>query len=388
MLGLSSGETLTSREYRVIDEPLNVADAHARYAPTQRMLSEVIPRFGLSFIEATRVGQREADRRGFEAFMKLSGQSQVVASNLKVIPVYSSSVALEIVANAIGSAHALVQMPTFDNIPAILSRNSVEPQPYDFGQGPPPSGLFPGAPVVLVSPNNPTGEFLTADEFSATARSCRVDSRLLVLDASFRLFEPRACFDHIAILENEGCSFVVIEDTGKVWPTTDLKLAYVVTSAETEPAIVSVADDVLLNVSPFISLLIEMLATGSGYLEEVRGLIAANRQFLRSALSDLALRDIVTIPHPESMASVELVQVRRNRVDAGRAPLLDEFERAGVAVLPTESFWWSLEDGTSPPTVVACDEFRFALSRDQRPFADAVTRACEVLANRFPFCDE
>ena len=370
-------EKLTTREVRFIDEPFNVADAHARFAPTRLMLGDLVPQLDVLFLEATRIGQRAADKRGYDSFMGLSGQSSAVELQSRFIPVYSSSVALEIVANVLAMRwqSALVQIPTFDNIPAILTRNRVHASPYDFFAGAPPASLAPGAPVVVVSPNNPTGSFLSEDELLQLATACASGSRPLILDASFRLFDEEACFDHYAILRQSECEFVVIEDTGKIWPTTDLKVAYLVASPSLDPMIRSIADDVLLNVSPFVSLLVEALASDPRYLGEVRDLVARNRGRLQAGLGAFVSENHVRFPHGASKASVELLQVSRQLL--GQTSLSEVLEAAEVVSLSSESFWWSgsheIEERAE------WSEVRIALSRDEDPFGAVVDRTAEVL---------
>jgi aspartate/methionine/tyrosine aminotransferase len=228
---------------------------------------------------------------------------------------------------------------------------------------------------VLVSPNNPTGKFLDPTQLEDVASRCAAQGGPLVLDASFRLFEPEALFDCAQILDRSGCEFVVIEDTGKIWPTTDLKLAYLVASSGLAPGIQEVADDILLNVSPFVSLLIESLAGRAEYVEEVRQLIERNREVLRSHFQALVAEGLVRFPHLCSRASVEVVQCRRS---SDSAQLVDDLDVAGVAALSTDGFWWA----GNRVDASDWDEVRVALSRDEAPFDEAVVRMVHAIAER------
>jgi aspartate/methionine/tyrosine aminotransferase len=235
--------------------------------------------------------------------------------------------------------------PTFDNIPDILKRRGVPLQAISVAaSGGYASNVLaairtrPGQAIFIVSPNNPTGEYLSVEEFTEIAMTCAALRCVLILDASFRLFEPEAMFDQHSILAAAGTDYVIIEDTGKYWPSLDLKLSYIFASPALRTTLQSIHEDILLNVSPFVSLLVSRFAKMSAAdgLRSVREPIAANRRALRDFLA-IHLQACTT-PFADSRVSVELVRLP----DGWRADhLTRRLESNGLAVLPGNLFFWN-----------------------------------------------
>ena len=114
---------------------------------------------------------------------------------------------------------------------------------------------------------------------------------VLVIDASFRLFDSRCCYDVYKVLNDARASYIVVEDTGKIWPTLDIKLAFINCSIDIEDRIRQVHQDFFLKLSPFVCLLVEKFCQSSmdDDLASVRQLIADNRQRLRATICDSGL---------------------------------------------------------------------------------------------------
>ena len=346
---------LTELEIAAIGCGVNVADGHARQELTssQRKIVNRLP--GL-FAEAATASAAGLDWRAQQAYLSAVGQHTAMAGS-EVLTCYSSSVAMEILgrsAYAAGIRRVAIIHPTFDNIPDIMRGVGMTLQPVSeeaLADG--TAALPAGTELLLVTtPNNPTGAVLAADALAHWARACAASGVILVLDTSFRGFDERAQYDHYAVLAEQGCRYVVIEDTGKLWPTLDLKAGFLVFRRGDELPVRRVYTDLLLGVSPMILLLIHEFAddAAAGGFGELRQFIAANRGLLRGELAACAP---ISFPDAGSRISVDRIRVPAGTTGTG---LWQALRDDGVHVLPCRQFHWADPD--------AGDRFvRVALSR-------------------------
>ena len=109
-----------------------------------------------------------------------------------------------------------------DCIPALLRARGLQLVPLSERvlQAGDPFAAHPEIEAVLVAnPNNPTGTVLSAPALERLARACAERGAPLVIDQCFRAFDPRAQYDTYALLDGTGVEYVIVEDTGKLWPT-------------------------------------------------------------------------------------------------------------------------------------------------------------------------
>jgi aspartate/methionine/tyrosine aminotransferase len=195
----------------------------------------------------------------------------------------------------------------------------------------------------------------------------------VILDWTFRFFSALDQWDQYAILERSGVSYVCIEDTGKTWPSLDLKCSILAVSEDLYRPIRDVHNDVLLNVSPFVLLLLrEYLRDSSrrGLDASVRYPVETNRRRLRTALQPSILAPIPG----EARVSVEWVRIESTEAES--IDVVDLLAGIGVGILPGDQFFWA------DPR--AGREFiRFALARDPATF-DLVCARIEALISRLP----
>jgi DNA-binding transcriptional MocR family regulator len=161
--------------------------------------------------------------------------------------------------------------------------------------------------------------------------------------------------------------YVVIEDTGKIWPTLELKLGLLAFSEGCTLELGGAASDLLLTVSPFVLLLVERLAAeaADGGLGRLHALIAHNREILASALKGTG----AAIEHPESRTSVALVRLP-DGVHGQR--LWRDLASKGLYVLPANAFFWA--------EPAEGDEFvRVALARDPDILGLAATELARAI---------
>lgn len=365
-------KNLTELEYLAINSPLNFADGHARQNLTmsQMRIIDDLPRL---FRECASTPVDDLERSAVSAYFMLLGQQGFPAGDKRVLSCYSSSVAMEIVARALITevSSLLLLHPTFDNIPDILRGVGMklvplaEEQLHDDDLD--PALLASVGALFVTTPNNPTGRVVSRDRLRALAAQCARRGKVLVLDTSFRAFDTRAHYDHYQVLEASGCRWMVIEDTGKIWPTLDLKVGWIVTSAELGLPVPKIYSDILLGVSPFVLKLVGRFASdaAAGGLAALHRFIAENRQIIRCALADIPG---VCFPDATNRGSVERIGLgARSGLEVWQA-VLDRH----VYLLPCQQFYWA-------DPLAGSNSLRIALARPTSSLALAARELRSVL---------
>jgi aspartate/methionine/tyrosine aminotransferase len=361
-------KNLTQLEMAALDAPINLADGHPRQPLTPSQL-RIVESLSQLYSEAEQASIPELERTTSCEFVTALGQDTACDPSLEMKACYSSSVAIQMVATALARRTRRVGLvdPTFDNIPALLRAAGLElvavPE-ADFVLDP---GSCAGRAevVFLTSPNNPTGQVVAEPALRELAAACARAKTMLVMDASFRGFDRRAQYDHYEVLLESGCEFVVVEDTGKIWPSLELKLGFLVYPAASSLALSKIYSDILLSVSPFTLSVVRAFTADyvAGGADQLHALVATNRAAAREVLGDSG----ASSPDRDSRLSVERVHLPSPiRADAASRELI----RRGVHVLPCGPFHWhEWSEG---------NEFlRIALARSR----DDVVRGCRELAN-------
>jgi enduracididine biosynthesis enzyme MppP len=330
---------LTELELPALESGINVADGHARQEPTASQ-HKIIDRLPELFWQAAETSVSVLDREAQEAFLTALGQHTAVV-DAEVLTCYSSSVAMEIFSLALmtsGVRKAALIHPTFDNIPDILSRAGMRLVPVGEEGLADGSAELPADVEVLfiTTPNNPTGWILSREVLGHWARICAARGIILALDTSFRGFDKRSHYDHLAVLAEAGCRYVVIEDTGKLWPMLDLKAGFLVFHRREPLPLRRIYTEVLLGVSPLVLLLVRCLAedAGEGGFAELHHFIQSNRDLLRGRLAGAGSPS----PDPASRISVERIVVPPG---TSGTELSHSLRRSGVHVLPCRQFHWA-----------------------------------------------
>jgi enduracididine biosynthesis enzyme MppP len=332
---------LTELEILALQDEVNVSDGHARQDLTQGQ-REIVDSLTDIFYEAADTPVLEVERRAQRAFFEAMGQSTAAVDQGRVLSCYASSVAMEIVARAMVGRIETVRLihPTFDNIPDILKGVGLGLVPVEedtLAQGNATDVLPRGTEALfLTTPNNPTGRIVDQERLTFIANECARRGVLLLLDTSFRGFDRRAQYDHYAILDASGTQYVVIEDTGKLWPTLDAKVGMLVHSAGLDLPIHKVYTDILLGVSPFLLALMERFAldAGNGGLDELHQQMDERRAIVRATLAGTRT---VAFPDADSRVSVERLELSPPRT---ATEVWRELWSRRVHVLPCGPFHW------------------------------------------------
>jgi len=349
---------LTQMEKPALVAEVNVADGHPRQSltPSQR---EIVARFPELFYRSCREDFDELEARSQAAYLAAVGQRSVPVGTGRVLSCYSSSVAMSVLSRCLAATLSTVRLvnPTFDNIPDILRSWGLALVPV--AEEELASGEWTEAAaeerecVFLTAPNNPTGWWLPEEGLEALATACAARGSILAIDASFRGFDERMQFDGYEVLDATGVDYVVIEDTGKLWPTSELKLGLLVLGPTTDLGIENALSDILLSVSPFVLALVEAFSEdgADGGLAELRRFVSSNRDRVRAALAG---SERLRLEDPDSRASVA-----RLRLDDGLSAreVWETLRARGVHTLPGARFHWA------DPEQGDC-YLRIALSRD------------------------
>lgn len=354
---------LTGYERVALGSRFNLSDGHPRHRPfpTQERIIGNLPEL---FWESRVRRPYEVEREAHAAFFSALGQYRAYQDELPVLSFYSASVAMDTLARALQARTKGISLihPTFDNIADLLrSRGhrlfAIEEDALSSG-----GNVFANGSadcVFITSPNNPTGWILSRERLRSVCMEAQDRGAIVVLDCSLRGLDPRAMFDHYSVLLSSGVEFVVIEDSGKLWPTQELKVGFLVDGAPSLN-LENFASDVLLCVSPLTLLLITKFADDYGDCGrgQLHSLVQERRSTLRAALAPIGF----VAADPNSLCSVE-----RLRLPPGLTA--DECHRrlslSGVEVLPCRPFFWS-----SPS--MGRDFIRVALARESSVFDDAL----------------
>jgi enduracididine biosynthesis enzyme MppP len=362
---------LTQLECMALNSPLNLADGHARQDLTSSQ-REIIRELPDLFAEGIKRPAEELERSAVNTYFSMLGQHSFPTGPGRLLSCYSSSVAMEIVARSLATAIKSIALihPTFDNIPDILKGVGLHLAPLPEEQlrdGDLDAVISSVGGIFVTTPNNPTGRVLSEARLQYIANKCAERDIIFVLDTSFRGFDTRAHYDHYALLEASGCRWIVIEDTGKLWPTLELKVGWLVSSANINLPVTQIYSDILLCVSPLVLALVERLAEDAavGGLSELHRFIAMNRQIIRSELADLPG---VHFPDATSRGSVERIHLGERSSTATWNALRER----NIYVLPCQKFYWAnpAEGGNA---------LRVALARPASSLATAARALRSVL---------
>lgn len=233
----ASIETLTDIEVLGLSSPCSLADGHA-YQDLDSIYQPIVDGLPASWHRAKSMPIPEMERLYVDTFGKTVGSDALARyPNFKICPTASNSI--DIIGAYLAAKGLRVGLiePTFDNLALLLKRRGVDLVAVDDRELVAatnadcldtllaPLGL---RALFLVNPNNPTGRVMSEAQLEAIASYCIRTRTMLILDNSFRMHNRRP-YDDYKLLLASGVSFIAFEDTGKAFPTLDMKasiLAY------------------------------------------------------------------------------------------------------------------------------------------------------------------
>lgn len=359
-------KNLTEEEVLVLSEEYNLADGHA-YRAWNQAEAAIIDAVSETFRRVDRRNRRKIESDYLDCFFALTRQT-LRADRFGFFFCFTASAALEAIANYLrinGLSVALIE-PCFDNLYHILKRHdiplSVLPEEMlDI------EGDILGAhlrrmssdAIFLVSPNNPTGTQIRRENFARVIDFCKTKQKILILDATFRFYLPDGdVYDQYQMLADADIDCIIVEDTGKTWPTLEIKAPFFSVSRRLAAPIAHVYSDFLLHVSPVaVALMTDFLRlprqAGLGY---VQNMIAINRHILYEDLRGTFLQpveaDFMCIAWLRIVNPLKAIELK------------ERLARGNVHVLTGNQFFWS--DPTKGDNFI-----RVALSRDTEMFRNA-----------------
>ena len=364
-------QALTEIEALGLASQHDLANGHAsqELAPSQQRIINSLTDI---WTRGTQMKSRQAELNFKSAFLKLAQAPSLTAyEHFKVCPTASNSI--DTVATWLTEKQlktALIE-PTFDNLYLILKRRGVElssmPEKllHDPGLSDFADMLKDLDAVFLVNPNNPTGKVMPEEQFIAIVELCAVNNKVIVLDNTFRFFVPQL-FDTYKILLDSGVTFLSIEDTGKVWPTQEIKASLLFTSENIIKEIDIIYDEIFLCHSNFaLGILTEFLldADERGLDQAVWAGVRQRRELFRKAIEGTILE--INPESLDSTISVEWVQIKAEFQND--LQLVAHFKEHNLVMLPGRQFFWNTK-GSSAETKFA----RFALLKPEDEFLSAI----------------
>jgi aspartate/methionine/tyrosine aminotransferase len=366
---------LTGYEIDSLPQSYNLTDGHAfrRWFAAEEA---IIDRSAELFKNNDRRRQVEIEREYVRDFSRLAGQT-CDEDALGYLMCFTASMAFEIIANYLRLTRLSLSLiePCFDNLADIFRRHEIPMRPVPdalleapraaFEQG--LDGMDSDA-ICLVTPNNPTGTALPEGNLRLLLEFCKARGKLLILDNCFRAYLPRQLvYDQYHLVLEAGVDAVLIEDTGKTWPTSEIKAPFFAVSRARGlfDRIYDIYTDFLLHVSPVgIKLMHEFIRLSrQDNLASIREVVRVNRKALYDNLEGTFLT-----PCERRFASVAWLRIDHPLGGPELKRILDEH---GVFVLPGNQFFW--HDRRQGEKFI-----RVALARDAEMFREAAARLGEV----------
>ncbi len=376
-MNLPRFRNITEREYSALASPnvVNLADAHVRWAPSAAE-AIVIAILGDAWRNAAETPYTSLERMAWSSYASLARQSILRQyDDGRCFTCYASSVATDLAAAILRDARyttAFISHPTFDNIPDLFRRrgfrvHSHGEQEWAAGQHPEVGGR--GATVwVIVTPNNPTGVTCNEEAIRQLAKAARENDACLVFDTSFRLFNGDALYDIYSVLEEEDPDWIVLEDTGKLFPSLDLKIGGLVVCQRFRDKARLIWSELILNVSPVSLAVVARFSTTHA---NDSGASLRTRVLNNRAIVTDIFKATDTPLQGESSMPVEMVSIGTHDADSFTELLADQYS---VAVVPASSFFWDApEHGRH--------RIRVALARDPDVLIAGTTRVLDALGH-------
>lgn len=356
-------KNITEYEIPFLPENFNLTDGHA-YRKWSKEEEKIIDNVGDIFKNVNRQSQFSLEEEYITRFLTL-GEQTVDFFSHKYLICTSASMAIEIAANYLRLKKLSLRLvePCFDNIADIFKRHHIPLEPFsdeyfdscsfiDFLES------TTSDAICLVTPNNPTGKTLSKDNFLALLDYCKAKDILLILDCCFRAYLPdNYIFDQYGLLKEAGIKYIVIEDTGKTWPTVELKAPFLAVSYTLYQEIYDIYTDMILHASPFVIKLLSELVKNSikERLAYTHHIVRTNRESLYKNI-----RGTILTPIEEPYMSLSWLRVN----DMTGFQLKQFLDNRGIHILPGNYFYWSNHDNGS-------QFVRISLVRDPEIFSQA-----------------
>lgn len=375
---------ITQREIPLLAQKYNFTDGHA-YRPHTPAEQEIFDRLGTMYRETMdRSTWPSWQEYYLEAFFDLSGQSRPEwIQNYFLLG--EATRGIELIRDVIktkfrrdfhlkGDNHASVAMiePVFDNLPNTLKIDleleSVPASWLSSDQEFQNIYNIRSAVIFLCVPNNPTGTTLSRENYIKLLDFCRENQKILVLDNCFRFFlPPELVYDQYGLAAEHEVHVMMLEDTGKTWPTTENKVSILTASGDREDpeslahSAYDFYSNMYLTMSPIKWRLLGelMRLSANDNFVSIKEPIAQNLRQLEEFTTLLGFH--ITSPPFMSVAWLDTGTVMPGTEFIRRA------DEIGVHALGGERFFWD-NPGQGENNI------RFALNKDPKAYLEAMAR--------------
>ena len=200
----------------------------------------------------------------------------------------------------------------------------------------------------------------------------------MVIDNCFRVYR-RTHFCDYSILIESTVSFIAFEDTGKVWPTQDMKASLIYYSDDLRKIIKELYNEIYLCVSNF------SLAILSSFFDETAKIglkktiwdtVDSRRVLLRKTLAG----SVLSVTNESINSTLPVEWLRYSRTDKNDIILCQELKRLNLAVLPGRQFYWNSSDSYNNHSNI-----RVSLMKRETVFStglDILQKYCTTLGNQ------
>lgn len=341
---MTTFKNMTGYEIDSLAQTYNLTDGHA-FRPWTDAEQAIIGRSAELFFQNDRRMQAKLETAYIRDFLYLGRQSYR-PNDVGFLMCFTASMAFEIVANylRLNQLSLCLIEPCFDNLADIFKRHDLELEPFPDAMLEADIDTFDAfldtisADVIcLVTPNNPTGTVLSQENTILLIEYCKTHDKLLILDNCFRAYQPRYdLFDQYALILDADIDCIMIEDTGKTWPTVEIKAPFFgITKARgLFDSFYDIYTDFLLHISPVgVKLVHEFVRLSCrDEMAAIHALTRRNRETLYRALAGTFL-----MPVGKPFASMAWLRIENGMTGFELKEILDA---RGVFVLPGAYFYW------------------------------------------------
>ncbi len=361
---MKNQQKLTTWEWKALVSKYNLADGHAHQSLniSQKKIISSLPKI---FYISESTSQEKLQNEFEEYFFPKAGQKSYKKLRAPQYH-YASSVSIEAVANFLRLSNKSLTLihPTFDNLADIFRRHKIKLNAIDELDLTKYDKLkkIDTNALMIVCPNNPTGQELNKKQFMEIVDICKKKNIILIVDFSFRFYSSFRSWDQYKILVSSGIDFIVLEDTGKTFPTLDLKLGILLCSESLYHSLNDITNDFLLNVSPFVFKMITEYIRAEKNPDQYsfEKTIIKNRNTLEGLFSNTPF----VVQNNNSKISVAWIKLPNGMKASNLCKYLEE---KGIFVLPGNPFFWNDQN-------MGESYFRVALARPTDFFDKAVSK--------------
>lgn len=371
---------LTKIEVAGLSSQFNLADGHS-YINSEKYFKGVLRNLGQIWKTAEHTPIPTMEWKFKETFAEIYDLAGLRnQTNFSICPTASNSI--DIVgawARARKYKVGLIE-PTFDNLAQLLKRREVELfsihedifKKIDFLEKIVTENNLDA--LFLVNPNNPTGTVLDSESFSKLVSLCSKRKLTLILDSSFR-FCHKTKIDEYTLLQASDVSYVILEDTGKIWPTLDTKASLLSYSEDLAIEIRNIYEELYLSVSNFSLALIQSFIEETitlGGISFIHSILQQRNDFIRTQLG----HSICKIESHDETALMSVAWLNISETMFSDLQLTDYLASRGISVLPGRYFFWNSHNKNGHNYI------RVALLKPDQDFADSLYKLKSILMCR------